>query len=524
MLQLDWRFVYFLSIGVRFVLALSDSYIHPDEHFQTFEPLAGLVLGFSTNPPWEFSFEAPARSMGVLMVFYYPMLWLGAKLDLEPLQIWYLARLQLMVISWVVTDWCLYHMLPTKQERIKAIFFTLTSYVSLVYQSHTFSNLVETVLLVLTVYMINELRFLSSLPSDKYLFREIATYGAGIGVCGAFGVFNRVTFPAFLVFPAYIYLKCCWKWKLLVFLTTLPFAAASYLLVVADTSIYKHIPVWEVLSSPLDLGQYVLAPLNNLIYNSQHANLAQHGLHPFYTHLLVNLPQLMGPGLLFLFYGFKNRYWRTTPFLTAASGIIILSLVPHQELRFLVPLVPLLCCCFDLSALSGESGKTSRTAKFLLQAWLFFNVALGLLMGIFHQGGVVPAVTHLHNDANNLNGVTQVWWRSYSPPTWMMGLQNSTQFISVHDEKPDFTFDKHKQNHIIDAMGSNPERLQKLLASVKQTSSKVYLITPIASFNQHFGAQPHRQVWLTNYHIDLDHLDFSDSASLQPGFGIFELL
>ncbi|SGZ57948.1 CIC11C00000004595 [Sungouiella intermedia] len=544
----NWRSIYFITIGIRFCLTLADSYIHPDEHFQSFEPL-GLLLGYSTNPPWEFSAEAPARSYALLMLLYYPVIYLSSTFGLLPLQTRYLARLELMLVSWVVTDWCLYRMLPTKQERIKAIYFALTSYVTLVYQSHTFSNSVETVLVMLTVFMINELRFLSTTPENQYNFREIGILAAGLGVVGAIGVFNRVTFPAFFVFPAFFYLQCWRKWRLLILFTGVPFLIVSALFIVADTAIFTQASVWTILKT-FKWDQYKVAPLNNLIYNTHHANLAQHGIHPYYTHAVINLPQLLGPGLAFVFYGFKNRYWRTTPFVTAASGLFFLSLVPHQEVRFLIPVVPLLCCCFDMevfdrkpessndenmkektdNATEPKSRRTSALPAAVLNLWYLFNSALALLMGIYHQGGVVPAVDYLHDfiyhdPTDKSLGVTaQIWWRTYSPPTWMLGdKHNSTQFITLSDDNVDFFIDASKSNLLFDTMGLEIDLLQKVITTVKSFAAKTYLITPVASFNKNFDC-PHNVIWKIKQHLDMDHLDIGDIQSLQPGLGIFELL
>lgn len=544
----NWRSIYFITIGLRFLLALSDSDIHPDEHFQSFEPL-GLLLGFSTNPPWEFSSDVPARSYAVLMLLYYPVIYFSKIFGLLPLQTLYLARLELMTISWLVTDWCLYRMLPTKQERIKSIFFALTSYVTLVYQSHTFSNSFETILVVLTVYMLNELRFLSGIPEKQYKFREVAALASGIGVVSAVGVFNRVTFPAFFIFPAYFYLKCWRKWKLLILFTGLPFLTVSGILILVDTAIFSHVSILSVLSS-FSWDQYIITPLNNLIYNSRQENLAKHGIHPYYTHFLVNLPQLLGPGLVYLFYGFKNRYWRTTPFVSAISGLFFLSLVPHQEVRFLIPVVPLLCCCFDMevfnkSQQNQENARDEKPTKSQLEPnplagivfnlWLLFNLLLGLLMGLFHQGGVVPAADYLHGtiykqsiqkeiQPQPTDVIAQIWWRTYSPPTWMLGdTKNSTQFITLNDENVDFTIESSKPNLVFDTMGLDIAELHKVIAFVTSTATKTYLITPVASFNQHLQL-PHHRVWEHFLHLDMDHLDFSNPRSLQPGLGIFELL
>lgn len=53
-------------------------------------------------------------------------------------------------------------------------------------------------------------------------------------------------------------------------------------------------------------GDIVITPLNNLLYNMNVDNLAQHGLHPRYTHFAVNLPLLFGPLAVFGFLYMPN--------------------------------------------------------------------------------------------------------------------------------------------------------------------------------------------------------------------------
>ena len=119
--------------------------------------------------------------------------------------------------------------------------------------------------------------------------------------------------------------------------------------------------------------QVVLTPYNNLLYNLSPDNLAKHGLHPRWLHIVVNLPLIIGPGLIV--YGLlaaRRVYIQVQPdksqnFLvvinrsqssffpdadrsdinricTACIGVILLSLAvlslqPHQEPRFLTPLL-----------------------------------------------------------------------------------------------------------------------------------------------------------------------------------------
>ena len=51
--------------------------------------------------------------------------------------------------------------------------------------------------------------------------------------------------------------------------------------------------------SPARTSVVELTPLNFLRYNLLPANLAEHGLHPRWLHLLVNLPMVATPGLPF---------------------------------------------------------------------------------------------------------------------------------------------------------------------------------------------------------------------------------
>lgn len=173
----------------------------------------------------------------------------------------------------------------------------------------------------------------------------------------------------------------------------------------------------------------VITPLNNLLYNTQTSNLAQHGLHPHYQHLLVNLPQLLGPALLVLIvsaYPFNIRILKTAlsnaRLASATTGTLLLSLIPHQEPRFLLPAVPLFLTCIRIP--------TSKLWNNIFWgSWIIFNVAMAVLMGIYHQGGVIPtqlaipslvteSIANTHSKAHN---VEVFWWKTYPPPTFLLG-------------------------------------------------------------------------------------------------------
>ncbi|TRX91325.1 hypothetical protein FHL15_007747 [Xylaria flabelliformis] len=173
-----------------------------------------------------------------------------------------------------------------------------------------------------------------------------------------------------------------------------------------DTSFYTPYSI-----SWLDLYRSpVITPWNNLRYNISPSNLAQHGLHPWYQHLLVNLPLLIGPaiGLFFTQPHLNLRFY------SAISGVLVLSIFQHQEARFLLPTIPLLLSSVQLP-------KNGKILKIWISAWVAFNAVLGLLMGVYHQGGIVPAQVFLSKQPD---ATQAIWWKTYMPPIWLLNGKN----------------------------------------------------------------------------------------------------
>lgn len=251
-------------------------------------------------------------------------------------------------------------------------------------------------------------------------------------------------------------------------LTAVGFATVFALLAIAaDTIFYAD-----------TTSGIVISPLNSLRYNTNTANLSTHGLHPHYQHFLINLPQLLGPVFMLLLLRppplsvsallSASPPPATTAAWTALTGIALLSLFPHQEARFLVPAVPLLLIavahtsfpCRPAAKISGKTGlralpKASAaaitaatgqptTTVTAIGAWALFNTIMGFLMGVYHQGGVVPvqlaipdlvapALPNVDNHDNSHSHVTTTtiknmpqtvqvfWWKTYPPPTWLIG-------------------------------------------------------------------------------------------------------
>lgn len=244
----------------------------------------------------------------------------------------------------------------------------------------------------------------------------------------------------------------------------------------------------------------IITPLNNFLYNSDSANLAQHGIHPLYQHFLVNLPQLLGPAFPLLF--FLRRSSVTPLLISALSGIALLSIFPHQEARFLLPAIPLI-----LSSIRLPYSPILR--KTWIASWVLFNLALGLLMGVYHQGGIVPVQTHIAASAEYVTHV--YWWKTYSPPTWLLNGKNS-------------------EITTVDLMGMPfPRMLGEVESALPPCRTRkppkiegrgaVYLVAPRSAYAlKPFQDPTNRgdieleEVWSYRQHLNLDDMEFGDDG------------
>lgn len=257
-----------------------------------------------------------------------------------------------------------------------------------------------------------------------------------------------------------------------------------------DTAFYHPSAIPRPSFLSLDISSKVITPLNNLIYNSNTSNLALHGLHPRYTHFLINLPQLLGPATLTALA--SSRF--SLQMLSAISGTAVLSIFQHQEARFLMPCVPLI-----LSSMQLPRARVMR--KIWITVWIVFNVALGSLMGVYHQGGVVPVQNYIAEYLGNATSV--IWWKTYSPPTWLLGEMNERcSTVDLMGAKKSVVEEKLEQ----EKGGCDVEREE-------MKSKETYLVAPLAmnvEKNMESGKQLYRlrKVWVYRSHLGLDDLDF----------------
>lgn len=124
-------------------------------------------------------------------------------------------------------------------------------------------------------------------------------------------------------------------------------------------------------------------------------------------------------------------------------------------------------------------------------------------MGVYHQGGVVPAQLWLGQQQQQHLGFTEVfWWRTYSPPVWLLG---------------------GKEIMTIDLMGTKAQEMMKRVSEAVGSCSDrgprtAGLVAPWSSVELDIWMKDSRaplsfeKLWMSNYHLNLDDLDVEEDG------------
>jgi phosphatidylinositol glycan class Z len=191
--------VYSLLVMIRLHFALSNSYIHPDEHFQGPEVVVGDLLGWQASLPWEFTNDNPVNSpirsiLPIWLVYGLPIrvikMFYGVNPD--PMLLFRAVRLTFFCLSFL-NDWAVSR-LARETHRRSAVLLYASSYVTWTFQTHTFSNSIEAILVSCS---------LVTILTFKHTQANVSWAAFSLGILCSLGVFFRITFPAFL-FPAMV--------------------------------------------------------------------------------------------------------------------------------------------------------------------------------------------------------------------------------------------------------------------------------------------------------------------------------
>jgi len=139
-------------------------------------------------------------------------LWIGNGKDGEipPVVVFWTLRVLMFIISFVLEDWAIHELVQSTRHRRVAVLLVASSYVTWTYQTHTFSNSVETLVVAWCLVLIERIvespvshcKPDSGMNANKWAQQRSSFLASTVlGVFAVFGVFNRITFPAFLLIP-----------------------------------------------------------------------------------------------------------------------------------------------------------------------------------------------------------------------------------------------------------------------------------------------------------------------------------
>ncbi|XP_059158764.1 GPI mannosyltransferase 4-like [Physella acuta] len=286
-----------------------------------------------------------------------------------------------------------------------------------------------------------------------------------LGVVVVAGFFNRPTFLVFVLIPMLFWIRQVFATNRFfshLFCLIIGSLSAFSFFVGADT-FYFNPKFTKTLLSIMDhlvSGQYsansviesvqvftsslVVTPWNFIKYNTDSSNLAEHGIHSRFTHFFVNLPLLAGP--LYLVFVIscvlemlkltqnqrpkgRNTLWLV---LMVLVPVLCLSVFPHQEPRFLIPILPVLVVMGARMLSKGVPGRLSFIAL-----WIFFNLLLTVVYGYMHQAALIPALSiyqqKLSSIKSSLGEHHAIFYKTYPPPRHLLLLDSSNTQVSIHD-------------------------------------------------------------------------------------------
>ncbi|KZP17350.1 glycosyltransferase family 22 protein [Athelia psychrophila] len=497
---------------IRVFLAISGTgYIHPDEYFQNGEVTAGRVLGYHALRTWEWepafairSILPPFATTG--LPFLLAKLIFGGLLP-SPRTAFYLERLTFLALS-MLLDFSVWQLVDNPTSRAYALLLLASSHVMHTFQVRPFSNSLEAVLVVLCFVLLRRLMD-GRKPSSLYLH--------AMAVLCVLGLFTRVTFMAFALPVLWQCLRLTGRtWPKRIRSMALPsLTAAVTALAVVSLDTY-------VLCG--DLRSLVITPLNFLKYNLSPHNLSEHGIHPRWLHLVVNLPMMVGPPLLWLtacaavyHWPLKGQKARNAPNVIDRTliyafllALFLLSLQPHQEPRFL------LAFPFMFVVFVANSGELQKAGRVFWTTWVAFNISLTLIFGVLHQGGVVPSLFHMHHQLSSLDAAQNaqvIYWKTYMPPWHLLAIPGTDVSSG--------------RIRLTDLAGAPVTVLEESLADTTLTSSIVgdtitYLVAPFAMkallprVAEHCLVLEHAVF----PHLDLDHIGESIELGWKGGLSL----
>jgi len=377
----------------------SHGYYHADEHYQIVE-FSGIKLGTHTASDLAWEYEAklrPAIQPTICFLVFKTLKSVGVE-NPYTLVLWLrllTAMLAIGIIAYFIKQTLsLFHSELHKRAYILLSFFLwFIPLLSVRFSSETMSGLM--LLLALSIVFGKENRYtpwlLGIVIGFGFLFRfQVAFPFAGLGLWLLF--IKRVNF-------------------LYILKMFLPFLAVVGIGVIVDSWFY---------------GEFVFTPLIYFRQTLLDSNPATYGTSPWYFYLvkLITLPSIfVGIPLVLALVSMVVYFPRYIFIWCVIPLLVIHSLIPHKEDRFLFPLVFLfpvmMMLAYQKVAPFFEKGKALRiTHNVLLSIFIAVNVVGVFAMSVKAAGvGRIGMTKYIHDNYGDkhVNLIYNPWSNPYNP-------------------------------------------------------------------------------------------------------------
>ena len=331
-------------------------------------------------------------------------------------------------------------------------------------------------------------------------------YGFWIGFVTILGSFCNPIFPAHVLMPISFWItgtrtRLDVKGVKEVFTriaSITPGAFASLVICLIADSVYYGTLDATIFTNPdllvknikYDVLQNItIIPLNFAIHNIQDIELSQ--FYPKLTHFLVNVPVLFLPLLAYflkdvysLFKTIQQNSWNDLTLMTShkllmltfLSPIMLLSIIPNQDPRYILPtIIPLILLYSDHIITENDRPKSH---------WILFNLIGAMTFGEFHQGGLIPSMEYLHGVAtrpiNNdvPSSIHFVFFHTYTLPRHLLYLENQIMPPDANLTELEHQDILKNQKHLVTIHDLNEAGPPELFRTVDKILSNLTSPTP----------------------------------------------
>jgi GPI mannosyltransferase 4 len=141
-----------------------------------------------------------------------------------------------------------------------------------------------------------------------------------------------------------------------------------------------------------------------------------------------------------------------------------------------------------------------------LTLWIVSNALLGVLFGIYHQAGIIPAQRFLESQpAGSVDKIT--WWHTYTPPVWLDGKLDRKIEVKDLMGLDEDTLLGELYNKGECEVDNKPRSLFVAPASAEFLDE--YIDTHESPYGITIGLD---ELWRTERHTGLDDLDFANDG------------